>query len=43
MIAAPRCCTVGMKVSRYQAWSTSPGAGLPPTVECAMSGTWVEE
>ena len=32
MIAAPRCCTVGMNVSRYQPSSTSPDAGVEPTV-----------
>ena len=29
MIAAPRCCTVGMNCSLYQASSTSESAGLP--------------
>ena len=43
MIAAPRCCTSGMKVSEYQAWSTSDSAGLPFTVVWWMSGYWVEE
>ena len=31
MMAAPRCCTSGMKVSAYQAWSTNESAGLPFT------------
>ena len=32
MTAAPRCCTVGMKVSLNQVASTTDSAGLPPTV-----------
>src|SRR5688572_22852140 len=43
MIAAPRCCTVGMKVSSYHLRSTSECAGLPSTVQKLMSGYWVEE
>ena len=41
MTAAPRCCTVGMNSSRYHFVSTSDFAGLPPTVQCAMSGCCV--
>src|SRR5690348_3045966 len=42
MIAAPRCCTVGMKSFSYQAWSTSDSALLPSTVAWCRSGYWVE-
>src|SRR5690242_3926438 len=42
MIAAPRCCTVGMNVSLYQAPSTASIAGLPLTVAWWMSGYCVE-
>ena len=42
MMAAPRCCTVGMKSFSYQAWSTSDSAFLPPTVVLCRSGYWVE-
>ena len=38
MMAAPRCCTTGMNVSAYQAWSTSESAGLPATVAWCRSG-----
>ncbi len=43
MMAAPRCCTTGMKVSSIHFWSTSDFAGLPPTVACERSGYCVEE
>src|SRR5210317_460445 len=42
MIAAPRCCTYGMKVSRYQLVSTAPATVLPSTSAKRMSGYWVE-
>src|SRR5690606_12922404 len=41
IMAAPRCCTVGMKVSLYQASSTRLLAGLPLTVAWPISGYWV--
>ncbi len=41
MIAAPRCCTVGMKSFSYQSRSTSSKAGLPATLVWARSGYWV--
>ncbi len=41
--AAPRFCTVGMKLSRTQVSSTSSGAGRPSTVAWLMSGYWVVE
>ena len=43
MMAAPRCCTTGMKVSLYQASSTRLCADLPLTVAWLMSGYCVEE
>src|SRR5512139_2997959 len=43
MIAAPRCCTVGMNSSRYQLCETRVSAGLPPTVACVRSGNCVAE
>ena len=43
MIAAPRCCTVGMNSSRYQACGTRVSAGAPATVACARSGNCVAE
>ena len=44
MIAAPRCCTVGMKVDSSQAWSfTSSAAFWPFTSAWKMSGYWVAE
>ena len=43
MMAAPRCCTVGMKVSSYHLRSTSECAGLPSTVQKLRSGYCVEE
>src|SRR6188474_1770083 len=43
MMAAPRCCTVGMKASSYHLRSTSECAGLPSTRQKLMSGYWVEE
>ncbi len=43
IIAAPRPCTVGIKVSRVQPSSTSSGAACPFTVACDRSGTWVLE
>src|SRR5581483_1258156 len=41
MMAAPRCCTTGMKSFSTQAWSTSDRAALPLTVAWLMSGYWV--
>src|SRR4029450_2040592 len=38
MIAAPRCCTVGMNCSRYQLVSTTESAGLPSTGAWCRSG-----
>src|SRR5690348_17815642 len=43
MMAAPRCCTVGMNSPVTHAWSTSFVAALPFTVQALMSGYWVEE
>ena len=43
MIAAPRFCTVGMKVEVYHSASTASRAGLPPTLVWLRSGNWVEE
>src|SRR5215813_11648987 len=43
MIAAPRCCTIGMNSSRYHACGTRDSAGLPPAVACARSGNCVAE
>src|SRR6185369_105800 len=43
MIAAPRCCTVGMNVDLYHSASTRLSAALPPTVAWCRSGYWVEE
>src|SRR5690348_18361064 len=43
MIAAPRCCTVGMNSFSYHAWSTSDNAGLPLTVAWWRSGYCVDE
>ena len=44
MIAAPRFCTVGMKSSSIQAWSsTTSAAFLPSTSAWKMSGYWVAE
>jgi hypothetical protein len=43
MIAAPRCCTVGMNSSRYQFIGTRDSAGAPFTVACARSGNCVAE
>src|SRR5579862_4469413 len=45
MIAAPRCCTVGMNSDSNQPWSdpTASKAGLPATSAWKMSGYWVAE
>src|SRR5215472_17577916 len=43
MMAAPRCCTVGMNSLRTQLSSTSFAAGLPFTVAALISGYCVEE
>src|SRR5258707_1319646 len=43
MMAAPRCCTVGIKLSLNQPGSTNESAGLPPTVAWCRSGYWVAE
>src|SRR5690242_11785614 len=43
MMAAPRCCTVGMNSPLIHSWFTSLAAGLPFTVAARMSGYWVEE
>ena len=43
MMAAPRCCTVGMKSVSIQAWSTSERAAWPFTRQWLMSGYWVAE
>ncbi len=43
MIAAPRCCTVGMKVDSNQLWSISSDAARPFTSAWKMSGYWVAE
>src|SRR6185436_13323273 len=43
MIAAPRCCTVGMNSSRYQLGGTRDSAGFPATVACVRSGNCVAE
>src|SRR3954466_15981879 len=43
MIAAPRCCTVGMKLSSYHLRSTSECAALPSTVQKLRSGYCVDE
>ena len=43
MIAAPRCCTTGMKVSSIHFWSTSDFAGLPSTRVWLRSGYCVAE
>ncbi len=43
MTAAPRCCTVGMKLSLNQLASTTDSAGLPSTVAWCRSGYWVAE
>src|SRR5678815_3187527 len=42
MMAAPRCCTVGMKVSSYHLRSTRACAGLPSTVQKFRSGYCVD-
>ena len=43
MIAAPRCCTVGMNSFSIHAWSTSSPAGLPSTCAWNTSGYCVAE
>src|SRR5690606_203140 len=43
MMAAPRCCTSGMKVPRYQSTSTLGSAASPLMSALEMSGYWVEE
>src|SRR5579859_4939017 len=43
MMAAPRCCTVGMNSPAIHSWLTSLAAGLPLTLVARMSGYWVEE
>ena len=43
MIAAPRCCTVGMKSFSVQLASTSEVAALPFTKQWLISGYWVAE
>src|SRR4051794_41853269 len=44
MIAAPRCCTVGMNVPSSQLWSpTTSAATLPFTSAWKRSGYWVAE
>src|SRR5512145_496844 len=43
MMAAPRCCTIGMNCSLYQASSTSVSAGRPLTVAWCRSGYCVAE
>ena len=44
MMAAPRCCTVGMNLPSSQAWSsTSVAASRPPTSQWNRSGYWVAE
>src|SRR5688572_1665729 len=43
MIAAPRCCTVGMKSFSTHCWSTRSPAFFPSTLVWKMSGYWVAE
>ena len=45
MMAAPRCCTVGMNVPANQSWSPpmASNAGVPATVAWNTSGYWVAE
>src|SRR5690625_1860066 len=43
MMAAPRCCTSGMKVFSYQSFSTRSMAALPSTLALNRSGYWVDE
>lgn len=43
MMAAPRCCTIGMNLSLYQASSTSESADLPPTVAWCGVPWWDQE
>ena len=44
MIAAPRCCTVGMKSPSSHAWSSITAAAVPPgTSQWTRSGYWVAE
>src|ERR1700740_2757113 len=43
MMAAPRCCTVGMNSPLIHSWFTSLEAALPFTVAARMSGYWVAE